>query len=1000
MTIDTQVRLLGPVELVEPEGQPVPITGRLARAVLALMALACPRSLTDDELRAQLWPSGAPRSAGHALQVYVSRLRTALQRAGFPQETLERSGDGYRLALDVEVIDARRFEVLVARASRETDPDRARGLVEEGLSLWRGDPLKECPDTPQTRAEAERLQDLRVTAVGRLAESLVELDRCREAVALLEPAVAAAPLREHLHAVLMVALYRTGRRSEALDRYAEVYAMATELGLHPGPRLDALRDAITRDDHAGVSVHPPSAGGEPAASGPSSGTAGRAAAERAGGLPVPPYPLVGRRAELAEACRLLGGEDTGLVTLHGPGGVGKTRLAVAIVRQMADPFPAGVCWVDLSSLTDPSGVLPAIGAALGVVEDERVPVGERVAARLSGRRRLLVLDNFEQLLDAREDLRQLLAAAPQTRALVTSRTLLGIPEERAVAVEPLEIQLAAELFLKRAEEIRPGVGRSAAERDAVEAICARCDGLPLALAIVAARLEVFSLAALAGRLQDRLDVIAPADVPDRHRTLREAIGWSFFSLPEPERRALRALAAFGGSAGLSAARAVAAEGETDPDLHLFALASKSLVRVRTGADGEPRFTLLSTVREFASEQLAAAGERDAVRARHADHFLRFAERASEGLLGADQVRWLRALDDERANLRLALDLYTDIGATEAAAHLSALLGHYWDLRGLWAEADARLRAALCDESAPGDACRMCFWLGRQAWRRRQIAEATALLHRALALAEEVADLRVQAYVSGYLWLLGDDAPSLDRERHERIIDRCREAGDSWALAVALWEYGDALQSSGAWTEARPVLGESVPIARRLGNPQAIGIATGILGEAALRGGELALAETLLSESLDQARRIGHRWVVFSNLGDLAVLALHRGGVTRAAERVAEAVTLFELGVANEVRSTLAAGAALAAASRQPATAARLWSAYDRNRREHGLGHSGGAETLWNESLPAVREACGPDEWETAWASGQRLDDVMAVRLAGLAAERCLATAAASAVAGR
>ncbi|MGH3979424.1 MAG: BTAD domain-containing putative transcriptional regulator, partial [Pseudonocardiaceae bacterium] len=541
--------VLGPLAVWTDEGAPVAMPGAKVRALLADLLIHAGEPVSADRLIDELWGEAAPANPAGSLQAKVSQLRRALEQAQPGARALVVSRpSGYLLQVDTDAVDAGRFETLTARARAAGEPAATAALLAEALAIWRGPALADFADDGFARPAITRLEEQRLTALEEHIEARLALGEHGAMVGELDTLVAMHPLRERLRAAHMRALYRAGRQAEALDSYQQLRArLDEELGLDPGPELARLHRAILTHDPALAVPTPP--------------------ARPRTNLPAPLSSLVGRTGAVADVRKLL---DTGrLVTLTGPGGVGKTRLALETAAQLVDDLPDGAWVVELAGRDDPrcgrrsdaiacgddaAGCLAEfVAASLGVRDDAALtvpPAGERVAltqrlpAALRGKQLLLVLDNCEHAIDAVAELAELLLrSAPGLRILATSREPLGLSGELLSPVQALELPTpaveadldavarcsAVQLFVQRAAAAAPGFELTGKNTAAVAAICRRLDGLPLALELAAARVRVLPVHELAARLDDRFRLLAAGtrDAPARQQTLRAVVDWSW-----------------------------------------------------------------------------------------------------------------------------------------------------------------------------------------------------------------------------------------------------------------------------------------------------------------------------------------------------------------------------------------------------------------------------------------------------------------------------------------
>jgi predicted ATPase/DNA-binding SARP family transcriptional activator len=713
-----EIGILGPLAVFGDAGEPLEAGGARVRALLALLALEPGRPVAAGRLVDGLWGDEPPASTGNALATLAKRLRAGLGSS----TVIQARAPGYLLALDPEAVDASRFARLAAAgraALRTGDAPAAARSLDAALALWRGPALADVAGAPFAAAAAARLEELRLTAVEDRAEAQLILGQYRDAAAALLPERERQPLRERLTALGMRALAGAGRQTEALALYEQTRSrLADELGVDPSPQLREAHLAVLRGEPAAAEPARQAQSPSPSPSPTPSPSPSRS--RPPGNLRTQITRILGREEEITRITALL--EAGPLVTIAGPGGAGKTRLAVECATRLASRWPDGAWLVELAALTGPDVVAPAVLAALGSrdgVPQAADPGGtrpttpaDRLIQILAGKALLLVLDNCEHVVDDAAALAaRLLGACPDLRLLVTTREPLAIPGEVLSPIPPLSLpppgaepavaarSAAVALFAERAAAVRPGFAVDAGNVAAIAAICRRLDGMPLAIELAAARARVLSPQQIADRLDDRFQLLtggSRAALP-RHQTLQAVVAWSWERLGEDEARTARRLSVFAGGATLEDAEALCGAQVLDT---LTALVDKSLVEV----DGD-RYRMLETIRAYAAGQLAAAGEADPTWAELARTQLAWARAAEPRLRGRDQLAAISAVAAGEDNAVAALRWAVTAGRQDLSLPLCASLTWYWWLRGQRGEAARQARnvlVAVDGEAVPGD----------------------------------------------------------------------------------------------------------------------------------------------------------------------------------------------------------------------------------------------------------------------------------------------------------
>jgi predicted ATPase/DNA-binding SARP family transcriptional activator len=809
--------LLGPVQAVR-DGRPLPLGGPRQRAVLARLLVAPGRAVPIGTLVDDVWGGVPPASAIKTVQKYVSELRTALGTG-----ELTTAGGGYLVQGDV---DAARFERLLAAG----DADRA-------LELWHGEALCGLPDVPFVAAERARLEELRLVAVERRAEAGIHAGRHAEVVADLAELASAHPGREHLTYLLMLALYRSGRQVEALDAFQRHRRrLADELGIEPAEELVALEQGILRHESRLAPAPVDDAGPLP------------------GNVRLPVSTFVGRAEEVRRTIEALRG--SGPVTLTGPGGVGKTRLALESAVAASADFPGGVWVVDLSGLNDPRLVVHQVALTLSIGDPvDHDEEGSVVVALGSRNRLLLVLDNCEHLVAPCAALvDHVVRSCAGTRVLATSRQPLGVDGERVLVVAPLPESDASRLFEDRAR-------RTGADEDDVAAlrvadICRALDGLPLALELAAAQLRALGPIELTARLDARLQFASRRfDAPDRQRTLRDMVGWSYALLPARTQRVFSRLAVFASTLTLDGATAVCAP--EDAAAHVTTLVDHSMLARDAHSAATVRFRLLDTLRLFALEQLAASGEEEGARRAHAEFYLEFLGKARAELHGPGQEAWIDRIEAEEPNVHTALE-WAARHAPALGVRLAVVLWPYWDLR----------------------------------WRERfAIAYLTELLDRhagALSPDERAWALTVIADLAA-----NPGEVRLARRPAEEAVGLFRGLGNQRGLGAALIALACAQRDEGALDSAERTLAEARDIARLLDDGLLAVKGVTSAWAVALRRGRHDLAERLGREELDRWTALGDLRGQATAMRHVAVALQYQGDLDGATELCERALAVWE-----------------------------------------------------------------------------------------------------------
>ncbi|HVM52254.1 MAG TPA: BTAD domain-containing putative transcriptional regulator [Acidimicrobiales bacterium] len=871
--------VLGPLQ-VRAEGDEVEIRAGLSRTLLVALVLRAPDPVSADALIDLLWREDLPRNPANALQIQVSYLRKVLSAATLGSQPIVTRPGGYALDVEHDAVDYRRFERLVTgvpapdSAQSAAQAEAALRRLDEALSLWRGEALADVAGEAFALAAATRLEEMRWSAHELRNDLLLALGRHRDVVGEVGSLAADQPLRERFHEQLMIALYRCGRQADALRAYeAARSALVEQLGLDPGPGLQQLEQRVLAQDPAldWLPLDPPvDDGPDPAGS----------LDWRRSSVPAPTTTLIGRESELARIRDLMARGR--LVTLTGPGGAGKTRLAIELATEQSRAGP--VWYVDLGAIDLPELVAPTIAAAVGATTGPADDPIDVVASAFAAESGLLVLDTCEHVLaGAARVTSMVLRRAPGLRVLATSRRSLGVAGEVAWPVPPLAVALpegqlveeiatspAVRLFAERAQAVQPDFELTGQNAGDVAAICLALDGLPLAIELAAARTDVLTPAAILGRLQNRFDLLVEgaADAAVRQQTLRGAIDWSVELLSEEQRRFFARLGVFAGGFDLPAAEHVAGAGTGDALELLTGLLRHSMV-VR---DGPERFRLLDTLRAYA-EDLLAELDADETRRRHAEHFVAMAEHSEATIRNTAQRDALALLRAESPNLLAALEWSETVGDLEVAVRLAGALSWFWALDGRLDAADRHLRRAIAIDTVPAALRSKVLWgYSLLVSALGDLDEGLRAGHLSVELAREAGDdVAIGAGLNALAvaqWALGDmDAAAVS---HDEAIERFGAAHDIWGEAICrVLRARTALDVGEADGEER--LRAGLEAARRCGDAHVIGIALGLLAQLHGRRGALSEGIQAATESLALQESIGYAEGTVSALHLLARL---------------------------------------------------------------------------------------------------------------------------------
>jgi predicted ATPase/DNA-binding SARP family transcriptional activator len=945
---EVEFSVLGPLE-VRVAGRPIAVPGARQRALLTALLLRRAIVVPFDQLVDEVFGEQPPGEARNALQTYVARLRQALGPAAAVVVT---RAPGYVMEAPGDAVDVEQFTVLLARAREAQAPTAALALVEEALALWRGPAYGEFAET-FARAEALRLQELWRAAQEDRAALLLRLGRTAEATAALEAIVAQEPWRERAVELLVSALAQAGRPGHALAAYTRYREqLRDELGLDPSPRMRRLEEQVLRGEL------------EPVRS--------RQVERRRHVLPARATSFVGRDELLALVRKTLAGGR--LVTLVGPGGVGKTRLA-----QQTAATEGSVWWVDLAPLHDQDAVPHAAADALDLEIQPGTPVLDSLREWARGAGGLLVLDNCEHLLASVAGLAQelLLAVPSALRLLATSRERLGVDGEQVLVVPPLAVPApgaeevhtpAVGLFCDRARAADPDFAPGQEVLRRVGDVCRALDGLPLAIELAAARIGTLTVDDLAERLDARFELLRTTHRSGdlRHHTLRGVVDWSFDLLTPEEQRLFLRLSVFAAAFDIAAAEKVVADDDL-PAGHvadlMARLADRSML-TRPGHSGVGRYRMLETLRAYAAARFPSA-EAKRFASRHARFMLDLAERAEAGLYRPDEPAWARRVEVWLDDLRAAWSWARDAGQADIAVRLAAALTRfaYWRLRpdilawGVWAAATVPSHPRLAVAHAAA---------AHAAWIDGRLDQARELARQGIAIAggptAPAAAAPLEALGDAAL-LSGDPTAALEAYRGVAAL---AAPGDLAGLAIATANQTLALAYGGNDHAACTAVREAVTVALASANPTAIAMARFAEGEA-LADLDPANAFAALDEARRRAQDVGNRFIAGTALTATVALRSRHGPPDQALAPFRDAVEHWQRsGDRTLIVTTLRNLVVLLARTGRDKAAVSL--AATLQLRTPGKSYGSEAERIAT-ALAAVRQRLGDAAYTNAWAEG-------------------------------
>lgn len=871
--------MLGPFEVML-DGVPLKVPGTKQRTLLAILALRFNTFVSSAHLVDLLWEQQPPKSALNLLHVYISGLRKILKFGANGRPCIVTRPSGYILEIDPHQLDAEVFTNLVDEGRRAliARANKAAALkYDKALALWRGDVLSDFRFATFAQSDIARYEHLRESALEDWAEAQLALGRQADLIPQLVTLVIENPLRERMRGQLMLALYREGQQAAALQTFADGRRiLVQELGVEPGRELCELYEKILHQD-AGLDS-----------------SAAEAPGTKLTNLPTPLSTFVGREFELRVIPSKFSG--TRLVSLVGPVGCGKSRLAIEIGGRMINHYSDdGIWWADLSDVIDPALVPERVASALGIHRPSAGFTIQGIVQALEQRAVLLILDNCEHLLETCAGLvDQVLLKCKDCQVLVTSRTALQLPDEYTYHLKPLELpddfsyegcrdNDAVRLFCDRAAQVFSNFALTQTAAPVVGRICARLDGLPLSIELAAARLGALSLEEVESRLDGQLRLLSTgrSTVPNARGSLLAALDLSFEQLDSLEQQFFARTSVFTGGFTLEAAASVCVSNESAGHRVLdmiSVLVNDSLVMV-DNRNRVRRYRLLPAVRQYAGEKLDSLGERRLIEDKHAAFHLSFVEDAERGLHGPDQSRWLRDLRSELSNIRSALEwCLSEAEDAERAVRIAAAIWWFWGERP--AEGDDWLRRGLSLGAQLPVRLRAKGLLGRAALNFLQGAyrEASVMANESLALAEEADEASIRIGALHFLGSICRDQGAYERSNsfHQEGLAAARRLGDDWLIGRSFYSLALLAEAQGLYERSARYLNEANVFFAGIGDSEGMGEVAYISGELLMRQEDWRAAALQFNKALSGAREREDREQIACLSLSIASAAVHAG----------------------------------------------------------------------------------------------------------------------------